>query len=242
MSTSGDLERHPAHVGVPTQIAFAAAILVYNVAINRLIPGAAYVPANLGAAALAVAAARWCGVPFADMGLRRDRLGRGLRVGLVAALVIAAAIALAVAVPAARRYFADQRAIGGSAGHFAYELLVRVPLGTALAEEVIFRGALLGLFLQRHPRRVAIAMSSLVFGFWHVLPTLDTLHLNPVGSLTHGDALRTGAAVLVSVLTTAAAGWGFAWLRFRADSLLAAVLAHWSVNSLALLAGRLIMR
>jgi membrane protease YdiL (CAAX protease family) len=238
MSTSDDPDRHAVRVGVPTQIAFASAVLAYNVAVNRLIPRAGYVPANLAAALLAVAAARWCGVPPADMGLRHDRLGRGLRVGLVAALLIVAAIALAVAVPATRIYLAD-RAIGGGTGHVAYELLVRVPLGTALSEELIFRGAMLGLFLQRHPRRVAVAMSSLVFGFWHVLPTLETLHLNAVGSLNQGGALRTGGAVLVSVLTTTAAGWGFAWLRFRSDSILAPILTHASVNASALFAGRL---
>jgi membrane protease YdiL (CAAX protease family) len=241
MSTFEGQERRHARVGVPSQIVFASAILAYSVAIDRVIPNGAYVPANLAAAGAAVAAARWCGVPFADMGLRRDRLGRGLRVGLVAAILIAAAVAVVAAVPAARRYLADQR-VTGAAGHVAFELVVRVPFGTALAEELIFRGALLGLFLQRHPRRSAIAMSSLVFGFWHVLPTLNTLHLDAVGSLTHGDALRTGAAVLVSVLATALAGWGFAWLRFRAGSVLAPVLAHASVNSFALLAGRLTAR
>jgi hypothetical protein len=101
-------------------------------------------------------------------------------------------IALAVALPATRSYFLDQRAIGGGTGHLLYEVLVRIPFGTALAEEVVFRGSLLGLFLQRHSRTTATAMTSVLFGFWHVVPTLDTLPMNPAGSLTDGDVFRTG--------------------------------------------------
>ena len=53
-------------------------------------------------------------------------------------------------VPATRGFFQDERARGGGARHVLFETLVRIPLGTALPEEVIFRGSLLGLFTQRH--------------------------------------------------------------------------------------------
>ena len=67
--------------------------------------------------------------------------------------------------------------------------MVRIPLGTAVAEETIFRGAVLGLLTQRHPRARAVAVSSALFGCWHVLPTLDTLALNPVGEAVGDDAV-----------------------------------------------------
>jgi membrane protease YdiL (CAAX protease family) len=137
-----------------------------------------------------------------------------------------------------RGYFEDARAMGGGLAHAVYEALVRIPIGTAVAEETIFRGALLGLFLQRHTRLGAVLMSSLVFGFWHVLPTLDTIRANPAGALVSGDALRTGAAVVGSVLVTAAAGAAFSWLRFRSESLLAPILAHAALNSAAYVAAR----
>ena len=223
-----------------TEIEVAAAVLAYNVALSRAIPRAAYVPANVAAAGLSIAAARGLGVSPADLGLRRDRVGRGLRVGLAAALPVVAAVALGATLPATRRYFADERARAGGAGHVLYEVLVRIPLGTALAEEAIFRGSVLGLLLQRHPGRTAAAMSSLLFGFWHVLPTLDTLQLDPAGAPAHGDPVRAGGAVAASVLATAAGGCALGWLRLRADSVVAPAVAHACLNSSAFLAARLV--
>jgi uncharacterized protein len=224
------------------ELAAAAALLAWNAAINRVVPSPAYVPANLAAAGLSLASARRRRVPAADLGLGGDRVGRGLRVGLAAAAPVAAAVALGAAVPATRRWFLDERATTGGAGHALYHTLVRIPLGTALAEEAIFRGALLGLLLQRHSRVRASAVSSALFGLCHVLPTLDTLALNPAGSAVGGDPVRTGGAVLASVLVTAAAGLGFSWLRFRGDSVVAPAVVHAALNGSAFAAARLVAR
>ena len=145
-------------------------------------------------------------------------------------------------VPATRRWFLDERATTGDAGYALYHTVVRIPFGTAAAEEVLFRGALLGMLLQRHSRVRASAVSSALFGLWHVLPTLDTLALNPAGSAVGGDPVRIGGAVLASVVVTAAAGLGFSWLRFRGDSVLAPVVAHAALNSSAFVAARLAAR
>jgi uncharacterized protein len=224
------------------ELAAAAALLAWNAAINRMVPSPAYVPANLAAAGLSLAGARRRRVPVADLGLGRDRAGRGLRVGLAAGAPLVAAVALGAAVPATRRWFLDERATTGGAGHALYHTLVRIPLGTAAAEEAIFRGALLGMLLQRHSRVRASATSSALFGLWHVLPTLDTLALNPVGSVVGGDPVRTTGAVLVSVAVTAAAGLGFCWLRFRGDSVVAPVVAHAALNCSTFAAARLVAR
>ncbi len=118
---------------------------------------------------------------------------------------------------------------------------MRIPLGTALAEEVIFRGSLLGLFTQRHSPAAAASMSSILFGLWHVLPTLRTLPLNPAGARVHGNPKRTGGAVLAAVTSTALAGYGLAWLRFRSGSLAASAVAHASLNGIAYLAARFVV-
>jgi hypothetical protein len=57
-----------------------------------------------------------------------------------------------------------------------------------------------------------------------------------------GDPVRTGGAVLASVVVTAAAGLGFSWLRFRGDSVLAPMVAHAALNSAAFVAARLAAR
>jgi uncharacterized protein len=224
------------------ELAAAAALLGWNAAINRMVPSPVYVPANLAAAGLSLAAARTRRVPAADLGLGCDRVGRGLRVGLAAAAPLAALVALGAALPATRRWFLDERATTGGAGYALYHSLVRIPFGTAVAEETLFRGALLGILLQRHSRMRASAVSSALFGVWHVLPTLDTLALNPAGSAVGADPVRVGGAVLAAVAATGAAGLGFSWLRFRGDSLLAPVVAHAALNCSAFVAARLVAR
>ncbi len=230
--------RNPPSAGA--EIAASAATLAYNVAISRPIPGVGYVLANDGAAALSVIAVRNCGVSWADVGMYPDRLGRGIRIGLITALPAAAVVGFGAVVPATREFFQDERATGGGTRHVLFETLVRIPLGTALPEEVIFRGSLLGLFMQRHSPAVAASMSSILFGVWHVLPTLRTLPLNPAGARVHGNPMRTAGAVLAAVTATTLAGYGLAWLRFRSGSIAAPVVAHASLNGAAYLAARFV--
>jgi uncharacterized protein len=224
------------------ELAAAAALLAWNAAINRVVPSPAYVPANLAAAGLSVLAARTRRVPAADLGLARDRAGRGLLVGLAAAAPVAGVVALGAALPATRKYFLDERGTTGGTGYALYHTLVRIPFGTALTEETLFRGALLGVLLQRHSRARAAAVSSALFGCWHVLPTLDTLRLNRVGAAVGDHPARTGAAVAASVAVTAVAGLGFSWLRFRSDSVVAPMVVHAALNCSAFAAARLVAR
>jgi uncharacterized protein len=224
--------------GTGAEIAASAATLAYSVVISQASSGISYVMANAGTAALSVIAARNRGVSWSGMGMCPDPLGRGIRIGLATAVPTMAVVELAVVVPATRRFFQDERAREGGARHVLFETLVRMPLGTALPEEVIFRGSLLGLFTQRHSPAAAALMSSILFGVWHVLPTLRTLPLNPAGALAHGNPKRTGGAVLAAVTSTAVAGYGLAWLRFRSGSIAAPVIAHTTLNAVAYLAAR----
>jgi membrane protease YdiL (CAAX protease family) len=223
--------------GPATEAVAILVVLAYSGVINELVPRGLYVVTNLAAAAFAIVLARTRGVSQEDMGLRRDRLGRGLRFGLIAAIAIGAVILALAAVPGLRHLFANSDDAGGSGGHFAFEVLVRVPIGTALPEELIFRGALLGLFLQRHSRLVATAITAVVFGLWHVLPTLHQASGGGT-SWPHGGAALLTGDVLSAVVATTAAGFVFAWLRFRSDSVLAPVLAHASFDSFGLVAAR----
>jgi membrane protease YdiL (CAAX protease family) len=224
------------------ELAGAAALLAWNAAINRVVPAPAYVPANLAMAGLSVLAARRRRVPATDLGLGRDRAAAGLRVGLAATVPVVAAVAAGAGLPATRRFLRDERGTTGGAGYALYHTLVRIPLGTAVAEETLFRGSLLGLLLQRHSRARAAAVSSVLFGLWHVLPTLDTLRLNAAAAAARGDPARTGAVVAASVAVTAVAGLGFSWLRFRGDSLVAPAVVHAALNSATFAAARLVAR
>lgn len=231
------MDRYPS----VAETAAAAAILSYGYLIVRVIPAPWYVPANLAAAGLAVLLVRRSGAGWGALGLRREDVGSGLRWGLGAIVPIAAVVATGVALTVTRKYFVDDKFLHESTARTLYELFVRIPLGTALAEELIFRAALLGLYLRRHTFWKAAALSSLVFGFWHVLPAMGSVTSNAAGQNLATPAARA-AGVLATVLATAAAGLVFCWLRRRSRSVVAPWITHASLNSLGVVAGLVVAR
>jgi len=205
-----------------------------NLATNLLAPAALYVPTALVVAAAAVLiAVRIGGCGARDLGLARADLARGLRLGTAAMAVVALLLALGVALPATRELFADRRVDEPAVPALLYATLVRIPFGTVLLEETLFRGVLLGLGLRQWPPRMAVAWSSALFGLWHVLPAGGLAGYNPaVAGTLHGAGGRllvTAAAVAASAL----AGVVFCWLRLRSGSLVAPVMLHTATNSLA---------
>lgn len=215
---------------------FAVAVTVVlagwnNVVVPRVPPGW-YVPVNGAATAALLLAARRGGLSWADLGLARDRVRPGLRLGGAAAVPVAAGLGVALAVPALRPVVTDARVAGLGAGGVAGQVLVRIPFGTVLWEEVAFRGVLLAAVGRVLSLRTAVLASAAVFGVWHVRPTISAVAAN---DLVTGP-LRTGLVVGAGCLLTAVAGWLFAWLRLRSGSLWAPVLLHLATNCLGLLA------
>jgi uncharacterized protein len=109
---------------------------------------------------------------------------------------------------------------------------VRIPLGTALFEEVLFRGVVLAALQQVGSTGFAVAWSSIAFGLWHIAPTIVALRENGVPPASPAGQ----RAILGAVLVTTLAGIGFAGLALASGSLLAPFLAHWAVNAFGLLA------
>jgi membrane protease YdiL (CAAX protease family) len=242
-SSSGDAPAGVAGRGRGSAAAFeigaAAAVVAYGVLINRVVPHQLYVPVNLAAGCAAVAAVHALGADWRDLGLARDRMKAGLKLGGLTLIPIAAAVAVGLALPWTREFFRDRTIVNASTAQAAYTLLLRIPFGTAMAEELIFRGALLGLYLQRHRPWVAALFSSLVFGVWHVLPTLNSLGTNPGASAAQNNPLLQAGAVALVVLATGVAGMFFSWLRLRSGSILAPWLTHTGFNAIGYLGSRL---
>src|SRR5918996_535540 len=102
----------------------------------------------------------------------------------------------------------------------AYVLTCLAAAGLLLA--VALRGVLYALLARRYGLRWAVAASSLLFGLWHVLPSLELRDANAVvGGLFGSGPLGAAAAVAGAVAGTAAAGVAFCELRRRSGSLLA---------------------
>jgi membrane protease YdiL (CAAX protease family) len=115
-----------------------------------------------------------------------------------------------------------------------HEALVRVPFATALPEELIFRGGLYGLASRKGEFR-AIQLTSLLFGLYHIAPTLRRIRAGlRLGQTGH---VPLAARLLANVTITALAGLGLAYLRCRTGSVLAPWLVHTTANAAGLLAG-----
>jgi uncharacterized protein len=227
---------------VPPEAVGVAVLAVHNVAVHRLLPAPADAALNLVTAAGLTAFARRAGCSRADLGIDPGDAASGLRTGLGAAALAGGAVALGAALPATRRFFHDRRVGGAGRREAAYHLAVRIPLATALAEELQFRGALLALLRRRRSPAAAALWTSLLFGASHVLPTIAHYHGNPVSYLAVHPGRGRPLTVLATTLSTTAAGGAFAWLRLRSGSVLAPALAHAAVNVSAYLAGRRAVR
>jgi membrane protease YdiL (CAAX protease family) len=199
----------------------------YNLVGNLVLPDPLYVPVNVGVAAGLLAVARASGISWDEVGLARACAGRGAALGLAAFLVVTLVLVVGALVPATRPLFEDERAARITGAAVAYHALVRIPLGTVVLEEVAFRGVLLALLRRACSTGAAVGWSSLLFGLWHVVPTVEALRANELAP----DA----SAVAGAVVATTAAGVVFCWLRLRSGSLVAPALTHVATNSVALL-------
>jgi membrane protease YdiL (CAAX protease family) len=195
----------------------------------RLLPKRFQVPASLaGASVMSVLAAKK-GADFKHQGLSADDAARGVVFGVAAAIPIAAVIGAGHSFGPSRALYKSNHALTASTGRAAYEVCVRIPLGTALPEEIVFRGAVLGLLSRQHGRLRATAISSLLFGLWHIAPVLTS----PEGSLPFDRHRLLGRTtwILGSIVATAASGFLLCWLRFRSASIVAPWMAHTAANA-----------
>ena len=209
-------------------LALAGFLVLYNNAIHLLgWHDALYVPLNLGVAAAILTLARRQGLRWAQLGIEPGWLRRGLAWGGTLAALVAAAYLLAFAWVPGREVLADRRYVGLGPAELAYHVLVRIPFGTVVLEELAFRGVLLGAADRAGPTPAAVMVSSLAFGLWHIRPTIGALGVNELAAGAPSAVLAVGAAVVF----TAAAGVLFCVLRLRARSLLAPALLHVGTNS-----------
>ncbi|WP_245685210.1 CPBP family intramembrane glutamic endopeptidase [Streptomyces yerevanensis] len=215
-----------------TALVGAVTLLVLtNLVNNRWAPSWVVLSSAIASAALIAIMFR-AGGGWADLGLSRDTLGRGLRWALALAGIVAAVYLCAAALPVTRGLFEDERASGLSGAEVVGRVLIKVPIGTVLLEEVAFRGVLYGLVLRARGAVAATVFSSVLFGLWHILPSLHLTDSNQaVGSLFGQSPLGTVLATAGAVLLTAAAGCLFCYLRHRTGSLLAPMGLHWATNA-----------
>jgi uncharacterized protein len=224
----------------PADAAFAAAACIVLAGYNNL-AGARpwhrrwYPAVNALAATGVVAAAAASGLTATDLGLHQDRLRAGLRLGSAAAAPVVAAFGLAALTPATRPLLDDQRIAGLDRRQLAYQVLLRIPVGTVGWEEIAFRGVLQAALRRVLAEPAATAVGSAVFGLWHIRPAAEALAVNRLAA-DRGARITAVAAVAAG---TAGAGALLSLLRERSGSLAAPVVMHLATNCVAPLASTL---
>lgn len=239
MSSQGATE--PARPGhAPTDprrdvVVMVVLLVALNLCSALILSGLAQAAVQVGVAVLAVVAALRLGYDQASLGLRPADIPAGLRLGGLVSLGIVAAVTVVALVPVTRGAFDDERFVDLSTADAVFEIAVRIPLVTALSEELLFRSVLLAVLVAASTTWRAVAASSLLFGLWHVATTLGDLGGNEV---TEGFAAWEAAgAVLVVVAVTGAGGLVFCWLRLRSASVVAPWLVHTTLNAATFTAG-----
>jgi membrane protease YdiL (CAAX protease family) len=195
-------------------------LAVANVMSNRVIPSWAYVPWSLAVAATIVLLARRS-VPLAEMGFTEWR--RGLAWGGVLFVLTVAVLALAVAMPVFNEMYHDRRVRGTASGSTRRSAH---PARYRRAGEA-FHAVLPGLFAHGG---AAWRLAASLFRFWHVLPA-ELNEVNPTA--TRCSARRRGVAAVVFASWAPRAGLWWCWIRYRAHSVLATIIAHVASNSVA---------
>jgi uncharacterized protein len=209
-------------------------LVVVNV-VDVRVPHASLVVGPACAAVL-LALARLSGLSWAELGLGPGTWRRGLLWAAVVIGIVALVLAAGAALPATREAFRDSRYKLGWADALL-TAFVLIPVGTVLVEEVAFRGVLWGLLRRVRGTVMATVVSSLLFGLWHILPSMRlAADSQAIGSAVGRGRSAQEVTVLGTVLFTAASGVVFCELRRRSGSILASAGLHWAVNGLSVLA------
>jgi membrane protease YdiL (CAAX protease family) len=221
----------------------AIAVLAFsNVMSNRILPSWAYVPWNLSMAFVLLGIAYRGGAGPVAVGLGIRHWHRPVGVGLLLFGGTALLFALGMIVPATQSAFIDTRIGDADVAQMLWVVLVQIPLGTVVLEEVAFRGvlpALMGGSPAIRWRWIPVLGASIVFGLWHILPSIGIDNANAAvgGALGHNQVLTTTLAVVSMTI----AGVAMCALAHLGKGIKTTMLLHWATNSLGFFAAWLLL-
>lgn len=122
-----------------------------------------------------------------------------------------------------RPALADPRIAGLGRRGAVFQIAFRIPVLTALIEEAFFRGVLHAALTAVYSTPVAILVGGGLFGLWHLGPALEQ-------SESHFGGNSTTVHVMLTIVFTTLAGFGFVALRITTGSIWAPVVVHALLN------------
>ncbi len=208
-------------------------LIVLNVVNNRVAPQTHYLLWSFAGSVLLLAIGLLDGNTWTDMGLGWAYLIPGLAWAAVCIGGVTAVYLVGSAFKRTRTAFHDERMSDLTGSRLMFQALVEVPFGTVLLEEIAFRAVLFSMLVRRVGLVWGIVISAVLFGLWHILPSIGTHEQNPALGSVVGEGRRGNIlAIALSVLTTTIAGVVFAGLRLFSGSVLAPMGLHWATNGL----------
>ncbi|HET9201013.1 MAG TPA: hypothetical protein VFO84_08575, partial [Dehalococcoidia bacterium] len=133
--TDGILAGRRRYLGLrQSEWAMAGTSLALNAILNLLQTNRGLIPASFAASGAASGLAMSLGADAVDQGLEPRDVRRGTIYGLAVAAPIAAGVAAGLALGATRGLYTGGRMANADRAQAAYEVFLRIPLGTALPE------------------------------------------------------------------------------------------------------------
>jgi hypothetical protein len=207
-----------------------ALLCLTAVLVGTVVPAWAYPLVNIVAAAAVVVMARAAGATKEAIGLTSGR--RTILAAAIGLAAVAAVLGVGWLLPPIREVFTASPAASISLGGLLWAVLIRVPFGTVLLEEVAFRGvlpALLGADGRRWMWRPVLGASAL-FGLFHLFPALRSGNCELA---VHSLFCPAGPVAAPAAVMIVAMGLGVALCAVRhiGGGLLAPFAVHTAANS-----------
>jgi len=118
-----------------------------------------------------------------------------------------------------------------SQSEFFYKLFIRIPLGTALFEENLFRGILYAYLIKKNSIKKTFIITSIFFTIWHIMPVLKVVSSNFQMRLSLVGMVMWLAGIIGAFI----AGLFFAILRYKGKSIVGCIISHALINDLTLI-------
>jgi membrane protease YdiL (CAAX protease family) len=180
---------------------------------------------------------RYLNLTTRDIGWTKQNLGKGVLYGFgVSAVIVLPFVILLCLLPALGFEVKTPRLEAVAQDIFWWRIFVRIPIGTAFFEEMLFRGIFYGYLMKKMSQKKTILITSLFFAFWHIIPAYEVVS-------QHLQATSIGMFVvlwLVLMFGSFVGGLLFAWIRYRTKNIAGCIIAHALINVLSLVSASIV--